>query len=46
LPDITKALVELGMEITPTTSAEGAEFVRRELASWTKIVRETGVTVE
>jgi tripartite-type tricarboxylate transporter receptor subunit TctC len=46
MPDISKALVELGMDITPGSPAEGADFVRRELATWTRIVKETGVSVE
>jgi tripartite-type tricarboxylate transporter receptor subunit TctC len=46
LPDVSKALVDLGMELSPESVAEGADFVRRELDSWTRIVRATGVTVD
>ena len=45
-PDVARALGELGMELTPGTPAESAEFVRRELESWTRIVKATGVTVD
>ena len=46
LPDVSKALGELGMEITPSSAAESAAFVRRELEVWARIVRATGVTVD
>jgi tripartite-type tricarboxylate transporter receptor subunit TctC len=46
LPDISKALVELGMDITPGSPAEIADFVRKELATWTRIVKETGASVD
>ena len=46
LPDINKALVELGMDVTPWQPAIIAEYVRSELVTWTRIVKETGVTVD
>ena len=46
LPDINKSLVELGMDVTPLPPATIAEYVKTELALWTRINKETGVTVD
>ena len=46
MPEINKALTELGMEVTPLPTAAIAEYVRSELASWTRMVKETGATLE
>ncbi|MSQ50403.1 MAG: tripartite tricarboxylate transporter substrate binding protein [Betaproteobacteria bacterium] len=46
LPDINKALTELGMDITPGSPAAHAEYVKAELAAWTRMVKETGATID
>ena len=46
LPDVNKALVDLGMEVTPWATAAIAEYVKSELAMWTRINKATGVTVD
>ena len=45
-PDVNKALVELGMEVTPWAPATIAEYVKSEMLMWAKINKETGVTVD
>ena len=46
LPDIHKALVDLGMDVTPLPPPAIADYVKSELTTWTRIVKETGVTVD
>ena len=46
LPDIYKALTDLGMDVTPGSPAVLAEYVKAELISWTRMVKETGATID
>jgi tripartite-type tricarboxylate transporter receptor subunit TctC len=46
LADVNKSLVELGMDVTPSSPAQITEYVRSELATWTRMVKETGVTID
>ena len=46
LADVNKALVDLGMEVTPLPPSNIADYVQSELVMWTRIVKETGVTVD
>ncbi len=46
LPDINKALTDLGMDVTPGTPAVIAEYVKSELVTWTRMVKETGATID
>jgi len=36
----------MGMDVHPGPAAAFAEYVRAEVAKWTKMVKSTGVTVE
>lgn len=44
-PDMQKRVAELGMQYTPNTPAEFAEFQAAEQAKWTKIIKDGNVSV-
>ena len=46
LPDINKALVDLGMDVTPWAPPVIADYVKSEMQMWARINKETGVTVD
>jgi tripartite-type tricarboxylate transporter receptor subunit TctC len=46
LPDIRQRMTDLGFTPQGGTPQEFGEFVKRDLARWRKIVKETGVKVE
>jgi tripartite-type tricarboxylate transporter receptor subunit TctC len=46
LPDIRQRMTELGFTPEGGTPQEFGEFVKRDLARWTKVVKETGVKVD
>lgn len=41
--DTQKKLVEIGVDVTPTTPEEFAAFIRRETEMWHRVVREAKV---
>lgn len=45
-PDISKKLLEIGLEPAPGTPAELAAYQQREIAKWAKVVKDSGATVE
>jgi tripartite-type tricarboxylate transporter receptor subunit TctC len=45
-PDAHKALVEAGVEPTPSTPEEMSTYMVREMARWGKVVKEAGVKLE
>jgi tripartite-type tricarboxylate transporter receptor subunit TctC len=45
-PDIQERFFTMGAEPAPGTPAELDAFVRREIARWTKIVKDTGIKAE
>lgn len=45
-PAVRKRLGELGLELTPSTPQEMADYVKSETAKWAKIIKEANVTVE
>ena len=45
-PDVNKALVELGMEVTPWAPATLAEYVKSELVKWSEVVKFAGIKAE
>jgi len=45
-PDTKKALFEAGVEPTPSTPEEMADFLQQELARWGKVVKEADIRLE
>lgn len=45
-PDVRARLVDIGAEALPLPSAEFGVWVQREVAKWTKLVREAGIQPE
>ena len=45
-PDIQQRITDFGLTAEGGTPEEFGEFVKRDLAQWTRIVKETGVKVE
>jgi tripartite-type tricarboxylate transporter receptor subunit TctC len=43
-PETTQRLSGAGIEPTPGTSAEFRAFAQREIAKWTKVVKDTGIS--
>ena len=39
-------LGEQAADVMPTTPAEAAEFIRREVAKWTRLVKDSGMKLE
>lgn len=46
LPDVVEKLAVAGVEIQTSTPKEWGEFVKSEIAKWSKVVKEAGVKVE
>jgi tripartite-type tricarboxylate transporter receptor subunit TctC len=46
LPDVQEKLLSEGGDITPTTPQEFAAFLKSEVAKWSKILRQAGVTLD
>jgi tripartite-type tricarboxylate transporter receptor subunit TctC len=42
-PDARKLLLEQGFEPAATSAAQFAEFIRTEIAKWTKVTRAAGI---
>jgi tripartite-type tricarboxylate transporter receptor subunit TctC len=42
-PEVKARLAALGLEPAPLTPAEFADFIKKEIAKWTKEVREAGI---
>ena len=45
-PDVQKLLLAEGGELTPSTPAEFAEFLKNEVAKWAKVIKQAGITAE
>lgn len=46
LPDVVERLATAGVEIQTSTPKQWGEFVKSEIAKWSKVVKEAGVKVE
>jgi len=46
LPDVQQRMTDAGLTPEGGTAAEFAEFVKRDIARWSRIVTETGVKAE
>jgi tripartite-type tricarboxylate transporter receptor subunit TctC len=46
LPDVRDRLAAQGMEPQQGSAAEFSDYIRKEVAMWSKIVKTTGITVE
>ena len=46
LPDVVERLATAGVEIQTSTPKEWGDFVKSEIAKWSKVVKEAGVKVE
>jgi tripartite-type tricarboxylate transporter receptor subunit TctC len=46
LPDVQEKLLSEGGDITPTTPQEFAAFLKSEVAKWSKILKQAGVTLD
>jgi tripartite-type tricarboxylate transporter receptor subunit TctC len=45
-PDVTRKLQEFGLEPTPSTPEQMAEYVKRETARWHALIRTRGLTLD
>jgi tripartite-type tricarboxylate transporter receptor subunit TctC len=45
-PDIQQRLAEQGIDVTPTTPEQLAEFIKSEVAKWAKVVKQAGIAQE
>jgi tripartite-type tricarboxylate transporter receptor subunit TctC len=45
-PEVRKHLLEQGFEPATTTESEFAQFIRNEIAKWTKVIRAAGIKVD
>jgi tripartite-type tricarboxylate transporter receptor subunit TctC len=45
-PEVRDRLAEQGADVQPTTPQQFAQFMRDEVAKWTRLVRETGIRVK
>jgi tripartite-type tricarboxylate transporter receptor subunit TctC len=46
IPEVRERVTTLGADLTATSPEEFAAFVKRELATWSKVVKEVGIRVE
>jgi tripartite-type tricarboxylate transporter receptor subunit TctC len=46
LPDVTERLAVLAFDYTPNTPQQFAEYVRKEVAKWGKVVKDSGARVD
>ena len=46
LPDVQEVLLVEGGDITPTTPEQFSAIIRAELAKWTKVVKQSGITID
>ena len=46
MPDTEKRLAEHGVDAKPTTSEQFDAHIKSEIAKWTKVVKEAGITAE
>ena len=45
-PEIREKVLTLGSEFVNTTPEEFDQFVKRELAVWSKVVKEVGIKID
>ena len=45
-PNVEKTLLTEGGDITPSTPEEFSTFLRAEIAKWTKVIKQAGITAE
>lgn len=46
MPDTQQRLSEQGIDVTPSSPEEFAEFVKTEVAKWAKVVKEAGISAD
>jgi tripartite-type tricarboxylate transporter receptor subunit TctC len=46
MPDTQQRLSEQGIDVTPSSPEEFAEFVKSEVAKWAKVVKEAGISAD
>jgi tripartite-type tricarboxylate transporter receptor subunit TctC len=46
MPDTQRRLAEQGVDTTPTTPEQFAEFIKSEIVKWAKVVKDAGITPE
>jgi tripartite-type tricarboxylate transporter receptor subunit TctC len=46
LPDIREKFAQQSVDVRPTTRAEFAEWIRNEIAKWTKVTKAANITVD
>jgi tripartite-type tricarboxylate transporter receptor subunit TctC len=46
MPDTQQRLSEQGIDVTPSSPEEFAEFIKSEVAKWAKVVKEAGISAD
>lgn len=46
VPAVVERFQQIGLEITPSTAAEMAEFAKAERAKWSQVIREGNITLD
>jgi tripartite-type tricarboxylate transporter receptor subunit TctC len=45
-PDVKQRLLELGVDLRPNSPEDFASYIRSEVASWAKLVKDAGIEPE
>jgi len=45
-PDVKARFAKQGADVVASTPAEFAGFIKREIAKWTKVIKDAGATVD
>ena len=46
IPEVKERIVALGADPVGNTPEEFGAFIRKEIATWSKVIKEVGITIE
>jgi tripartite-type tricarboxylate transporter receptor subunit TctC len=46
IPDVKERIIGLGADPVGSSPEEFAAFIKKELATWSKVIKEVGITIE